>query len=89
MTPKPPGPEVVRRYDGSPIEAWIFWPNERDLCCQWPTAALAERTLEGHTLPHEARQIIQAYLHLVDHPAGTESAVSRLRALRRAERSIR
>lgn len=59
----------------------------------WPcgkrAAELADECRTGAPTDSQWQEIVtilEAYYHLVDHPAGTESAIGSLRLLRRAER---
>lgn len=86
------GPESVRTQEGSSVEAWLFWPDSPAHRCRWPTAALVARLLSGEEPDpsgHATRAVLLAYQHLLADPVGTEAAVRRLRALRRAERAER
>jgi hypothetical protein len=90
MTTRPPGPPFILSHPGTPVEAWILHPDDPPKRCRWPTAALAQRVLDATPeWAGDTRAILDAYIFLLSHPAGTESAVQRLRALRRAERSLR
>lgn len=87
------GPESQLRWEGTTSEAWVFWPDEPALRCQWPTTALVERLFADGIVaaipaPHRyaVSAVLVAYQYLLAHPCGTEECVQRLRALRRAER---
>ena len=83
----PPGPEAVRRWQGTNSESWVFWPDSPAHRCQWPTVRGTARLLETEDLPPGVSAVLQAYCALLAHPVGTENMIARLRALRRAERS--
>lgn len=87
------GPESERGWTDTWVEAWKFWPHEPALRCQWPTSAVVYRLFEDGCLEqiptpqrYAVQAVLQCYLHLIAHSLGTEEAVQRLRALRRAER---
>ena len=84
------GPPHIRTQDGTTVESWLFWPEEPALRCLWPTAALVERLLEqGPSADwYAVRTVLGCYMSLIAHPMGSELAVQRLRALRRAERGL-
>lgn len=56
----------------------------------WPSAQTAgeasDRLRYGEVPDYDAAAVMDAYWHLLRHPSGTEAAVQKLRALRRAER---
>lgn len=55
----------------------------------WPTGAERIGEIQGrlhHAGDYDAAEIVAAYNHLLAHPAGVESAVAKLRMLRRVER---
>jgi len=88
MKRRPDGAETIELLDeGTMVERWLFDGDVPALRCVWPTAALAYR------LEVDARDrgdavtagVLACYRALLRHPAGTESMVQRLRALRRAE----
>lgn len=84
------GPEFIRSHPGASVDGWIFWPESSERRCRWPTSDLVGRLLSGDEPDpdgHATRAVLMAYNHLIAHPAGVESSVQRLRALRRAERS--
>jgi hypothetical protein len=57
----------------------------------WASAQVAEDVIERHhhaTPPdYDVSSVAGCYLHLLCHPAGTEAAIRKLRALRRAHRA--
>lgn len=93
---------TARRIQSNTLaEAWLLDEHDRTRRCQWPTAARAGRLadilndrmwgahLRGEGVDHDdiaIMSVLDAYVHLLTHPAGTEAVVQRLRALRRAER---
>lgn len=55
----------------------------------WPVGAARLGELQArlhHAGDYDAAEAVAAYIHLLAHPAGVESAVQKLRMLRRAER---
>jgi hypothetical protein len=84
-------PETIeRQYAGNTIERWAFDKDCAALRCFWPTAAAASRLSSEaqQRKDYSAVSVLNCYIALLTHPAGTESMVQRLRALRRAERML-
>ena len=87
------GYEFVISHDGLTCESWVFCQESPALRCRWPTASAAARLAEdlrspdgaGYLTRRAAANILRCYAALIAHPMGTERAVLRLRALRRAE----
>ncbi|MCP4741404.1 MAG: hypothetical protein GY871_04135 [Actinomycetales bacterium] len=79
---------VERLDEGTPVERWLFSPDEPEKRCAWPTVALARRLEAAARLRGDfcSASVLAAYQMLLAHPAGTEVMVGRLRALRRAEK---
>ena len=87
--PKEAPPETFRRAgEGTVAERWIFDEGVPALRCSWPTVGLLNRIAERAQARKEYDTVaaVQAFAHLMAHPAGVEYAVDRLRSLRRAER---
>lgn len=76
---------TVRKTGSGTTERWLFHENSRALRSSWPTADSALFAYE--TATPEARAIIDAYVHILTHPAGTEAVLRHVRELRRAEKA--
>jgi hypothetical protein len=75
-----------RICSGTRSEGWLFDEHDPENRCLWPTADAAYLACEDAS--PAAKSILGAYIHLLTHPAGTEEAIKRLRALRGAERTL-